>query len=210
MDKNLYNQLQQLYFSLIDKYKHQYEYTFKDNYIFYNEEYFFLNDNRDLFRKIQDSKLKLKDIYDENYLKDKDLLQKNLIIFEGEKINFVSDYFHIILLHYILYKLKDAIEEFIRELYFALKNPMYRCGNLEQDEKGNIIFQSQDIFSDWIKQIISINKEIEMLIHFLKEAEIIFSLSESKLYIDKKWLEDVMREIKQNYNFEKLDKIILG
>ncbi len=207
MDKNLYNQLQQLYFSLIDKYKNQYEYTFKDNYIFYNKEYFFLNNNRDLFRKIQD--LKLKDIYDENYLKDKNLLQKNLIIFEGEKINFVSDYFHIILLHYILYKLKDAIEEFIRELYFALENPMYRCGNLKQDEKGNIIFQFQDVFDDWIKQI-SINEEIKMLLHFFKEEGNVIFLFESKPYINKKWLEDVMREIKQNYNFEKLDKIILG
>lgn len=202
MDKDFYNELQILYVSLTERFAKYSDYTYNGFYKCYNGKYFFLRDEKKEFLE-KLSKITINDIYIEEYkskyVLSQTFLESSLVKFCEDKLCIINGLGQIIL-YYILYLLKNELDEFINCLDKTKKNP----NRFITYDENNIYFDYTEFFEYWVKPFEG-NTNMEMLIHlFFKTNSYIITLNfRGKIEISESNIKE-MRDHLKYFDFTKL------
>ncbi|WP_304342928.1 hypothetical protein [Chryseobacterium koreense] len=202
MNQDFYNELQFLYVSLTERFLKYTDYTYDGFYKCYNENYFFLRDEKKVFlQKL--SEMSLKEIYSEKYKNEtvfsEDYLDSKLIKFCENRICII-DGLGQITFYYILSLLQDELDAFINTIEQVKSIPN---GFITSDEH-RIYFAYTEFFERWVKQFEG-NEKMKMLIHlFTKTNSNIITINfNGKIEINESKIKDMKSRL-EYFDFSKL------
>lgn len=200
MNKDFYNELQLLYISLTERFSRYSDYNYDGFYKCYNNQYFFLRDEKKNFLE-KLSNITINDIYSEEYKKatcfSEEYLGSELVKFGENKVCIIDGLGQTIL-YYILSLLKDELDYFIKYMEETKTTP----NDFITYDEHHIYFAYTEFFERWVNRF-SENQPMEMLIHlFTKTNSYIITVNfNGKIEINEHKIKEISSAISISLNY---------